>query len=237
MLFAVPSPPRHTVAMGTRRERLRSETIDEIKTAALRRMAEGGAPSLSLRGVARDIGMSPAGLYRYYDGIDALLTDLIADAYGDLADAVEAATTGGGDPFERIRDAAHAYRGWALAHPERFLLIFGTPIPGYAAPEGGPTVVANRRLGAALFAVGVEAAALGRLAVPPLGRPVEPGEEAIAQRIGGVAPEAVPAFIGVWARLHGLVMLEVTNQLHWLYPDADGFFTGEVTRMVDELRA
>lgn len=223
--------------MATRRERLRSETTADIKAAALRQMAETGAPSLSLRGVARDIGMSPAGLYRYYDGIDALLTDLIADAYGDLADAVEAATTADGDPFDRIRDGIHAYRHWALAQPERFLLIFGTPIPGYAAPEEGPTVVANRRLGGALFAVGVEAWAAGRLAVPPLGRPATPAEQAVAEQIGGVPPEAIPAFLGMWARFHGLVMLEVTNQLAWLYPDPAAFFAGEVHRMVDELRA
>lgn len=223
--------------MATRRERLRTETIADIKAAALRQMVEGGAPALSLRGVARDIGMSPAGLYRYYEGIDALLTDLITDAYGDLADAVEAAATAEGDPFDRIRDAIHAYRDWALTHPERFLLIFGTPIPGYAAPEEGPTVAANRRMGAALFAVGVEAAAHGDLAVPPLHRPATPAECAVAEQIGGVPPEAVPAFIGMWARFHGLVILEVTNQLEWLYPDPEAFFAGEVCRMVDELRA
>jgi AcrR family transcriptional regulator len=237
IVFAIDGATRQTVPMATRRERLRSETIDEIKAAALARMAAGGAPALSLRGVARDIGMSPAGLYRYYDGIDALLTDLITDAYRDLADAVEAATTAEGDPFDRIRDAVHAYRDWALAHPERFLLIFGTPIPGYAAPEEGPTVAANRRLGAALFAVGVEAAAEGRLAIPHLHRPVTADERAVAGQIGGVAPEAVPAFIGMWARFHGLVILEVTNQLHWLYPEPEAFFSGEVRRMVDELRA
>jgi AcrR family transcriptional regulator len=223
--------------MTTRRDRLRAETIADIKAAALRQMAAEGAPTLSLRGVARDVGMSPAGLYRYYDGIDGLLTDLITDAYADLADAVTEATTGDGDPFERITAAVHAYRGWALAQPERFLLIFGTPIPGYSAPEGGPTVEQNRRMGAALFAVGVEAWQRGLLAVPPLARPVEPAEVAMAGEIGGVPPELLPVLLGMWARFHGLVMLEVTGQLHWLYPDPGTFFAGEVTRMVDELRS
>lgn len=223
--------------MTTRRDRRRAETAADIKAAALSRMAAEGAPALSLRGIARDIGMSPAGLYRYYDGIDALLTELITDAYADLADAVEAATTGDGDPFERFIAGVHAYRAWALAHPERFLLIFGTPIPGYTAPEAGPTVEQNQRMGAALFAVGVEAWHAGTLAVPALSRSVEPAEAAMAGQIGGIPPELLPVLLGMWARFHGLVILEVTGQLHWLYPDPSTFFTGEVTRMVDELRA
>ena len=83
--------------MSTRRELTRTATIAQIKQAALDQIEHEGAPALSIRGVARAIGMSPAGLYRYYDGRDALLTDLLADAYMDLARAV---ATASGLPIE-----------------------------------------------------------------------------------------------------------------------------------------
>jgi AcrR family transcriptional regulator len=224
--------------MTTRRERLRAETIDEIKTAALTQIAESGGPSLSLRGVAREIGMSPAGLYRYYDGRDALLTDLITDAYSDLADAVERAIAGSsGLPGETFADAARAYRAWAIEHPNRFLLIFGTPIPGYEAPEAGPTVEANRRMGQALFMAGVDAWRSGSRLVPDIGRETTQGERNLAAMIDPDMPVVlVPAMLGMWAHLHGLVTLEILHQLNWMYGyDVETFFEGELKRSMRSL--
>jgi AcrR family transcriptional regulator len=223
--------------MTTRRDRARASTVEEIKEAALAQIAAEGATALSIRGVARAIGMSPAGLYRYYDGLDALVTDLLTDAYVGLADAVEAGITGAeGSPSDRFIAGAAAYRRWALEHPNRFLLIFGTPIPGYSAPEEGPTVQANRRMGEAFFRVGVEGWASGAIIPPHLPRPATEGERAFADQIPvpGFPPELVPALLGTWAHLHGLVTLEILDQLHWLYPgsDADAFFEGEAHRMV-----
>jgi AcrR family transcriptional regulator len=223
-------------AMSSRRERLRASTIEEIRSAALRRIAEHGATALSIRGVARDIGMSPAGLYRYYDGLDALLTDLITDAYTDLAVAVEDAVSIDGPADERFVAGAMAYRRWALLYPNRFLLIFGTPIPGYVAPEGGPTVAANRRMGEAFFEVAAEGWRRGEMSAPALRRDVAPGERALADEIGQLAPgfpaHLVPTLIGAWAHFHGLVTLEILNQLHWMYPHPEAFYRGEVERMV-----
>ena len=225
--------------MTTRRERLRAETIDEIKAAALDQIAREGAPSLSLRGVARDIGMSPAGLYRYYDGRDDLLTDLITDAYTDLAVAVESATVDDARPSaERFADGVRAYRAWALAHPNRFLLIFGTPIPGYEAPEGGPTVEANQRMGRAFFAVAAAGLADGSID-PAIGRAATPGEIAAAGAMPdgiGVPPEMIGLLLGTWSHWHGLVSLEVTHQLDWVYPDgAEEFVEAEIDRMLEGL--
>lgn len=221
----------------TRRERLRAATYEEIKHAALRQIAEEGAAALSIRGVARAIGMSPAGLYRYYDGLEGLITELIADAYNDLADEVTNATTGSGTTRERLRAGMLAYRRWCVDHPNRFLLIFGTPIPGYAAPEGGPTVEANRRMGVAFFTVAAEAWARGELAPPPLDRSPEPGELELAAELAtpppGFPPEAVAAFMSSWAHFHGLVTLEILNQLDWIYPDAEAFYRTAVEQMLD----
>jgi AcrR family transcriptional regulator len=224
--------------MTTRRERLRATTIEDIKAAALSQIAESGGPSLSLRGVARDIGMSPAGLYRYYDGRDALLTDLIADAYNALADAVEVGIeSDGGTPTDRFVSGIRAYRAWALSHPNRFLLIFGTPIPGYEAPIGGPTVEANRRLGEALFRSGIDAWRTGDMRVPSLGREVTDGERDLAAELDPDLPaELIPAMLGTWAHFHGLVTLEVLHQYNWMYgADTEVFFDGEIARMLTSL--
>jgi AcrR family transcriptional regulator len=222
----------------SRRERLRAETDAEIKQAALAQVAGQGASALSIRGVARAIGMSPAGLYRYYDSLEALLTALVADAYGELADAVSSAVDAPGTAGDRLRGALHAYRDWALAEPQRFLLIFGTPVPGYTAPPDGPTEVANRRLGAAFFRLAAQAHSEGSLTIPPADRPPTPGELTAAARLSADLPApAVPALLGAYAHLHGLVALEVLGQLDWVYPDADAdtFFATEVDRIVDRL--
>ena len=237
-VFAQLFDVRKTDSMTTRRERLRASTIEEIKAAALCQIAESGGPSLSLRGVAREIGMSPAGLYRYYDGRDALLTDLITDAYNDLADAVEAGMVSGrGTPSERFVAGIRAYRVWAITSPNRFLLIFGTPIPGYEAPVDGPTVEANRRMGEALFRVGIEAWRTGQMSVPTLGRDVTESEHQLAAQIDPDMPaELVPAMLGTWAHFHGVVTLEVLHQFNWMYGDGtEVFFEGEIERLLNSL--
>ena len=224
--------------MTTRRERLRAKTIAEIKAAALAQIAEVGAPALSLRGVAREIGLSPAGLYRYYDGRDGLLTALITDAYHALADAVEQGIAAAGDdPVVRFADGIRAYRRWSLEHRNQFLLIFGSPIPGYAAPEGGPTVEANRRMGSAFFAVGIEAWRRGSFRPPAAGREPTPGERALAAEIDlDLPPALVPVMLGTWAHFHGLVTLEVLDQLHWVYgTETESFFEGELHRLLSSL--
>ena len=238
-MFAFVAQMVHSGAMtATRRARHRAATIDEIKEAALAQIATEGAAALSIRGVARAIGMSPAGLYRYYEGLDGLITELITDAYSDLADHVLTVTEAPGPLRDRFRDGMLAYRQWAVQHPNRFLLIFGTPIPGYAAPEEGPTVAANRRLGGAFFALGVEAWHRGELQLPAGSRPPSAEERALAtEELDGVPADFVAAFLSSWAHFHGLVSLEILHQLHWIYPDAAAFFAAEVETIADRLMA
>ena len=217
----------------TRRERHRQATITEIKEAALALIGSGGSAALSVRGVARAIGMSPAGLYRYYDSLDALITELVTDAYDDLADAVGTATAPPGTPSERLLAGMLAYRRWCLDRPNQFLLVFGTPIPGYAAPEHGPTVRANRRIGGAFFDVVHDGWRTGALELPGPDRPPTQREQ---EFLAGVAPDFpaawLTAFIGAWAHFHGMVTLEILGQLDWLYPDGEWFFRAEVGRLL-----
>lgn len=245
--------------MQSRRAQARAETLAQIRAAALRQVAEEGAAALSIRGVAREIGMSPAGLYRYFDGRDALLTDLLTDAYLDLAAAV--ATAAGlpsppvgdrvgvedlahdrpvepsavADPMAALLRAIQAYRTWGVCNPERFLLIFGTPVPGYAAPEQGPTVEANRRMGEVFFTLAALAWRDGWIAptrAPATAITTGAQAELLAQ-LQSIAPgfpaELIPVMISGWALWHGMVTLEITNQLDWIYPDTAAFFTERMT--------
>ena len=234
MMFALWSWSGQTDGVtATRREQNRVATIAEIKEAALDQISSEGAGGLTLRGIAREIGMSPAGLYRYYDGLDAIITELITDAYSDLADAVSAAMAGDGPATVRLRNGMLAYRSWSVDHPNRFLLIFGTPIPGYAAPEGGPTVEANRRIGEAFMSVLIEGWKRGEFTMPERDRPAQPGEiEMASQAAQDLPPTSIGAFLGTWAHFHGMVTLEILNQLDWVYQDPAVFYESEVDALI-----
>ncbi len=115
----------------TPRERYRAQVRTEVKEYAWKQIAEAGASALSLNAIAKQMGVSGPALYRYFAGRDELITELIRDAYRSLADAVHAAAGTGADPA----GLAHVLRDWALADPHRYFLIYGTPVPGYHAPE------------------------------------------------------------------------------------------------------
>lgn len=234
MMFASVWMVRQTGGVTpTRREKNRAATIAEIKEAALDQISSEGAGGLTLRGIAREIGMSPAGLYRYYDGLDAIITELITDAYTDLADAVGDSMAGDESATARLRNGMLAYRRWSVDHPNRFLLIFGTPIPGYSAPEGGPTVEANRRIGEAFMSVLIEGWKRGEFQMPERDRPAQPGEiDLAAMADPDLPPTAIGAFLGTWAHFHGMVTLEILNQLDWAYQDAEAFYEAEVDALI-----
>ncbi len=247
-----------------RRARARTRTWRELKAAALAEVREVGPSRLALRSVARRLGMSPAGLYRYVDSRDGLLTMLIADGYDDLADHLEVAlgtpvddlgspdrprdrpgpqvaeVAHVGQPIEvRLESVALAYRGWALDHPNEFGLLFGDPIPGYAAPEGGPTVQAMSRVGDALARPLREAAHAGRLRLDPALRDpsVRGSPGAVDVLLGPDEDRALgPLLLLSWGRLHGQVSLEVFGHHDWLYPDGcEALYRAELTRMLGDL--
>lgn len=232
--------------MATRRERLRAELIRDIKSTALAHLREHGVSGLSLRAVARDLGVSAPGLYRYFSGRDDLLTALIADSYHDLADhllvalGADASALSGIDrqppqpphrldehatPGDRMVAVARAYRAWGLAHPHEFGLLYGEPIPGYAAPEGGVTVEANTRVGTTMLRPIIEGWSAGALRIPDafdvdLGPGVRTLREDISALLGDEIPVALAGLaVSMWGWLHGIVSLEVFGQFAWIYPD------------------
>ena len=130
----------------THRERVRQTTREEIKARARQQMAVSGAVNISLRAIARAMGMTSPALFHYYPSYEALITELIVDAYNASANAMEAAIEHipETDHRQRLYALNHAYRNWALANVQDYLLINGTPIPGYHAPPEETKPASNR---------------------------------------------------------------------------------------------
>lgn len=202
------------------RERYRAQVRAEVKEHAWAQIAEAGASALSLNAIARTMGMSGPALYRYFANRDELITDLVSDAYRQLVDAFRAAGTDA-DPVA----LAHAMRDWALAHPQRYLLIFGTPIPGYHAPPGTRDIAAEL--------MGLLLAALRDHAPGP----PTPFDENLADHRdwapGSDAPPGVlRAALGLWTRLHGVISLEITGHFSTMGFDTLLFFEAELDAML-----
>ena len=121
----------------SRRERLRVELTAQIVEIGRRQLEAGGVANVSWRGIAEEIGMNPASLYTYVDGINDLYTRILGQSFRSLADAVADAAETDLDPRARLIGCARAYRAWALEKPNQFNLIFTNQIPGYEAPTEG----------------------------------------------------------------------------------------------------
>jgi AcrR family transcriptional regulator len=183
------------------RERYRQQVRAEVRERAWRQIADAGASALSLKAIATQMGMTAPALYRYYASRDELLTELILDAYRDLAGVVEAAPGGGPGP-ERLTSIARAIRAWALADTHRYLLIYGTPVPGYHAPP--------------------EATALAsRIFAPILDAFAEAGPDRAFRRS-----------LALWSRLHGVLSLEAAGHFTGMPFDPADLYAEEVRATV-----
>ncbi len=210
----------------SRRERARAATLAEIKQTALDLMREQGNTDVRFTDIARAMGMTPPALYRYYADRNELLTDLITDAYDDLGEAILQAreACAADDIAGRWLAAASAYRTWAGREPQQFGLILGLPVPGYSAPQEGPTTQAAKAAMGQLAVLFVSAATSGRLR-PPLVQEVSLAVAACArdkhpELEGIVPPESFQAMLHAWAALHGFTSLETYGHLDWLDPEA-----------------
>jgi AcrR family transcriptional regulator len=187
--------------------------------------------------IARAMGLTPPALYRYYADRDELLTEMITDAYRDLGAALQIPVRDQlpADPQEHLLLVATAYRAWALGDRQRFALIFGPPVPGYAAPEDGPTVEAAQDAMANLAEVVHRAAAQGVLG-DPIVTEVDPATlDCLASKekagaVGGDLPLAThQAMVHAWASLHGFVCLEAYGHIDWFTPEArEGLFRRQI---------
>ncbi|MFZ4516999.1 MAG: TetR/AcrR family transcriptional regulator [Microthrixaceae bacterium] len=213
----------------TARERARAEMTAEITDEARRQLAEVGAAGLSLRSVARALGVASSALYRYYPSRDELLTALIIDAYDALGAAAEAADDGavtdGAVAGERWLRVCRAVRDWARAHPHEWALVYGSPVVGYAAPVD--TVEPATRIGRVLAGVAAAAMAEGLVRSPEAPLPGPSVVEPTVAVFAGVEPEQedfVERAIVMWIALVGSVGFELWGHLHNVVTDHDAFF-------------
>ncbi|WP_267243368.1 TetR/AcrR family transcriptional regulator [Streptomyces sp. PR69] len=220
------------------RERARIEVTTAIKSEARRQLAEEGAAKLSLRAVARELGMVSSALYRYFPSRDDLLTALIVDAYDAVGAAAEAALADGREgegalgPRDRWNAVCAAVRAWALAHPHEYALVYGSPVPGYTAP--GDTVGPASRVGLTLVSIARDACRADALAPPPLPGELRPEAARIAADLAPDLPPAVAlALVAAWAQLFGLISFEVFGQFHRVIEDRDAFFAQAVARLAE----
>ncbi|MEU7372366.1 TetR/AcrR family transcriptional regulator [Streptomyces albidoflavus] len=210
------------------RERARAEITAAIKDEARRQLATEGAARLSLRAVARELGMVSSALYRYFPSRDELLTALIVDAYDAVGEAAEQAAARAGEGADwtgRWVEVAAGVRAWALAHPHEYALIYGSPVPGYTAP--GDTVPPAARVASVLIGIVREAHRAGAVTPPPLGDEAEAERLAgdLAELTGDLPPAVVAALVAAWAQLFGLISFELFGHFHRVVEDRERFFT------------
>ncbi|MFF0633379.1 TetR/AcrR family transcriptional regulator [Nocardia sp. NPDC004151] len=218
----------------TARARARAEITREITDAARRQLAESGAPALSLRAIARELGMVSSALYRYFPSRDDLLTTLIVEAYDSIADAVENAVAAADTPRAQWRAISHAVRDWAKAHPHEYALVYGSPVPGYRAPES--TIGPASRVPVAALGVVNRAWKSASLTVPD-----EPVDPVLAAQSAGIAEQVAPGLpevavvrgVMAWTQLYGTVTFELFGQLDNSMDPAGPFFAYSVEAMAD----
>lgn len=221
------------------RARVRAELTREIADVARRHLASDGAAALSLRAVAREMGMASSAVYRYFPSRDDLLTALIVDAYNAMGEAAESADANPprDDLLGRWLATCCAVRSWALAHPHEYSLVYGSPVPGYAAPEA--TIGPAGRVGVVLCRIVADGLASGAVdgdtdgtgfdtAIRPglaeeLGLPADP--------TGSLASRAVHA----WSSLFGLINFELFGHTHNVVVDDVGFFAASATRLAGQM--
>lgn len=210
------------------RERVRAEMTGEITAIARKHLATEGAPGLSLRAIARELGMVSSAIYRYFASRDELLTALIIEGYDAIGEAVEAADAAAPreDYAGRWLAVGRAVRTWALEHPHEYALLYGSPVPGYQAPQD--TVAPAVRDAVVYGRILREAHDGGVLATPDLGLQV-PAElsgdmDRVREVMYGLPDDLVTRAVLAWTALFGMVSFEVFGQFNNVVNERDALF-------------
>lgn len=219
-------------APRTARARAREQLTQEIKDAARRQLERDGVAELSLRAVARELGMASSAVYRYFPSRDDLLTALIVDAYVALAAAAaagdEQAVRRGESHGSRWITVCRAVRAWAFAHPREWALVYGTPVAGYAAPPD--TIEPASQIARVLAGVAADARRDGATALPPSSRDRSWATDGVAQLIDGGIHSGPPdddfvdRALTMWVLLVGAINFELFGHLHDVVTDHDRYF-------------
>jgi AcrR family transcriptional regulator len=222
---------------GSIRARVRAELIEEIKKVARRQIATEGA-SLSLRAVARELGMVSSALYRYFASRDDLLTALIIDAYnalGEVSEKADARITDRADVLGRWLAVARSLRAWSLNFPHEYALIYGSPVPGYAAPQD--TIGPSTRPVLVLGKILVDARDAGRLTKDldldtPLPAPLRAEILKVAEIVAPEVPAPVMArALIAWTELFGAINFELFGRLNNTIGERDAWYDYQARTM------
>lgn len=205
----------------TPRERYRAQVRDEIKSRAWGQIAGAGASALSLNAIAKQMGMSGPALYRYFANRDELITELIRDAYRSLADRFQTAAKTG----PSLSDLAGTMRRWALDDPQRYFLVFGTPVPGYQAPPD-TTLIASEVMAVLLDACESEGVAEDLFQTHIAEHRFWAGDHS-------APPEALHHALVFWTRLHGVLSLELAGHFTGMGFDPAELFAAETRALTD----
>jgi AcrR family transcriptional regulator len=194
----------------TMRERYRAQVRAEVKQIALGQLAQAGPAAVSISAIGKQLGVSGPALYRYFASRDELLTELVIDAYRDLAEALAVAVgdASGQDPEARLAALARAYRSWAVAQPHRYRLLFGPPLPGYDAHARQLVDAAQESMNELLGVLSGFRDRSGALPNQPLASQLAAWAQT---RTPGADPATALRAVLVWSRLHGAVSLEIAG--------------------------
>lgn len=228
----------------SRRDRVRADTVREIKETARRLLVAQGEEGLALRAVAREMGMTAPALYRYFDSREDLVEHVVADLYTELSEQLEAACAGAAPatPAQKLMDASRAFRGWAMGHRHEFGLLFGDPADDVVRDRtmaDGPAHEAKQRFGA-VFGALVTQLWLARPFPIWADDQLEPGLREQLTTCAEIFPVDLPlgvvhVFLSCWIRLYGMVCMEVFGHLQFALHDAEPMFESELRRLAEFL--
>jgi AcrR family transcriptional regulator len=217
----------------SRRDRVRAETTEEIKQTARRILVDQGPEAVTLRAIARDMGVTAPALYRYFDSHEELIRRVVGDIFAELATEIHGAidragTASGGDMAEKMVGACHGFRQWALDHKAEFALLFGTPVPGVNVEDDDFTEECARKFAGTFYALFLELWQKNPFPVPPPEK-IDPGlREQLTRYRDGIGTDlplgALFTFLRCWVLLYGIVSMEVFGHLGFALDDPAPMF-------------
>jgi AcrR family transcriptional regulator len=239
-IITSPSGRANVIQAVSRRDRVRAETTEEIKQTARRILVDQGPEAVTLRAIARDMGVTAPALYRYFDSHEELIRGVVGDIFGELADEIHtgieaAGTASGGDLAEMMVAACRGFRTWALGHKSEFGLLFGTPLPGVNVEDDDFTEECARRFAATFYELFLELWQKNPFDVLPP-EEIDPGlREQLTRYRDGIGADlplgALLTFLRCWVRLYGIVSMEVFGHLGFALDDPAPIFEITLTEL------
>jgi len=232
---------RTVTVLVNRRERVRAATVQEIKDVARRQLVTDGQAAVSLRAIAREMGMTAPALYRYFPSFDHLVRSLVGDLFGEVCTAMEDARdlVPEDDAGARLVAVCRTFRAWSVGHRAEFGLLFGTPMPASAGDLLSAAQAGGARFGEIFLTLFADVWRQQGFAAPASSE-LDPDLVRQLEAYGRVLGDGVPVgvtcvIVAAWMRLYGLVSLEVFNHLRFALDDAEPFFEEQLRELAASL--